>query len=356
VTGDRPVAGELERRYRRVLRYLPAAYRAVWQEEMVATLLDRMATDDPERAEFLGDFGRPDRGEVASVLLLAVRLRLGGTGALPGYRPCGDALRLVALLGLLVQSAFGATVLCVLWWGYGRVPGLVPPPEVTAFLAGRGWAAVLCRVLTCASVPAFGALVCGYPRAARALAALSLAAAMLLPVVDRAWAGGWGATRVYVTAVDPALLVALWAYTRDAPAVPRRPWLVAGAAGAGLTALAVLSGLPGVAGAVLDWPGLCCAALAGTAGYHLVRAARGRAPVPPRWALALAALAPVVLGYRLLTTADLLRWSVTGYPGAVRAAGTAGALLAVATGVVMAVTAARALRRTGAPGSAPASR
>ena len=58
----------LEDRYRRVLRALPAAYRARWEEEMVATFLASMATDDPDEAEYLGDYGRPSWSEVASVM------------------------------------------------------------------------------------------------------------------------------------------------------------------------------------------------------------------------------------------------------------------------------------------------
>src|SRR5712691_13419723 len=66
----------LEVRYRSLLRVLPAGYRETWEEEMVATFLESMATDDPDRAGYLADFGRPSWSEVASVLALAVQLRL----------------------------------------------------------------------------------------------------------------------------------------------------------------------------------------------------------------------------------------------------------------------------------------
>jgi hypothetical protein len=39
----------LEERHRRVLRSLPAPYRKIWEEDMVATFLARVATDDPAR-------------------------------------------------------------------------------------------------------------------------------------------------------------------------------------------------------------------------------------------------------------------------------------------------------------------
>jgi len=42
---------ELERRYRRLLRILPADYRAAWQEDMVTNFLESMHSDDPEQNE-----------------------------------------------------------------------------------------------------------------------------------------------------------------------------------------------------------------------------------------------------------------------------------------------------------------
>ncbi|HZM75585.1 MAG TPA: hypothetical protein VFC19_07645, partial [Candidatus Limnocylindrales bacterium] len=71
----------LEERYRRVLRLLPASYRGVWEEDMVATFLASVATDDREEAEYLADFGRPSWPEVFSIVALAIRLRIGSAGA-----------------------------------------------------------------------------------------------------------------------------------------------------------------------------------------------------------------------------------------------------------------------------------
>ena len=76
----------LEQRYRLLLRtLLPASYRKVWEEDMVATFLESMDTDDAEAAEYLADYGRPSWSEVASVAALAIRLRLGAAGAPPRY-------------------------------------------------------------------------------------------------------------------------------------------------------------------------------------------------------------------------------------------------------------------------------
>jgi hypothetical protein len=84
----------LEQRYRLVLRVLlPAAYRKAWEEDMVATFLDSVDSDDAEAAEYVADYGRPSWSEVASVARLAARLRLGAAGAPPRYVAWGQAVR-----------------------------------------------------------------------------------------------------------------------------------------------------------------------------------------------------------------------------------------------------------------------
>ena len=95
----------LEQRYRLVLRVLPAAYRKAWEEDMVATFLDSVDSDDAEAAEYVADYGRPSWSEVATVASLAVRRCLGAAGAPPRYVAWGQTVRLVALTGLLVNAA-----------------------------------------------------------------------------------------------------------------------------------------------------------------------------------------------------------------------------------------------------------
>jgi hypothetical protein len=95
----------LEQRYRLVLRVLPAAYRKAWEEDMVATFLDSVDSDDAEAAEYAADYGRPSWSEVATVASLAVRRCLGAAGAPPRYVAWGQTVRLVALTGLLVNAA-----------------------------------------------------------------------------------------------------------------------------------------------------------------------------------------------------------------------------------------------------------
>jgi hypothetical protein len=74
------VSGNLERRYRRVLRLLPGWYREQQEEEMVAAFLDSWLTGDPEADEYISKAAGPSSAEVARVAGLAVRLHLGGAG------------------------------------------------------------------------------------------------------------------------------------------------------------------------------------------------------------------------------------------------------------------------------------
>jgi hypothetical protein len=59
----------------------PAHYRDNWEQDMVAALLERSPTDDPEEEEYIIEFGEPKWPVVAGVAGLAARLYLGGAGA-----------------------------------------------------------------------------------------------------------------------------------------------------------------------------------------------------------------------------------------------------------------------------------
>ncbi len=330
----------LELRYRWVLRVLPAPYRAAWQEEMVATFLAGMVTGDAEQDEFQAEYGRPGWGEVASVLWLAVRLRVTGAAPLAGTRPWGAAVRTVALVGLLSHAALAAAGLLGYFWLYGRIPGWTPPPDAVLITGSTGRWVLLAGLLTLAVLPAYLALLFGARRAARALALLALAAGLALRVLRSDFWGSPVGTSVFVLVVDALLVLALWSFTPDAPPVPRRPWLLALAVGATATAVLILGFAPDrLPGQVLDWPGLCCLAFAATAGYQGVRARR--APVPGYWPLALALLAPVLLGYRLLMTFDLVGSGILTSPVVSLVAGLAGALLTLLAGGWMALLAVR---------------
>jgi hypothetical protein len=72
---------DLEHRYRRVLRLLPAYYRCTWESDMVAAFLESSLTGDPDEDEWILEFSRPPWREVTSVAALAVRLYVGGPAA-----------------------------------------------------------------------------------------------------------------------------------------------------------------------------------------------------------------------------------------------------------------------------------
>jgi hypothetical protein len=157
----------LEQRYRLVLRtLLPASYRRVWEEDMVATLLESMATDDAEAAEYLADFGRPSWSEVASVAALAVRLRLGAADAPLRSGAWGEAVRLVALMGLLVHAAAATIEAGSMLWLGGRVDWLsAPPGDWAPAIPHSAWP----TISTTAGLlwlPAYIGLLLGHRRAA----------------------------------------------------------------------------------------------------------------------------------------------------------------------------------------------
>lgn len=339
----------LEERYRLVLRLLPAVYREAWEEEMVAAFLESMAADDPEDAEYLADYGRPRWSEVTSVVALAVRLRIpsvrlrfGAVANAPArYVAWGEAVRRVALVGLLVHAVLAAIGLGTLLWLAGRVP-FVPPAPVDwtdQTLADR-WH-IGYTLVASAWVPAYLALLYGYRRAAQRLALVAVAGAALydvlrvlrddLPYIATMWAN---------LLFDVVFLVALLAFHPDAPRVRPRPWLVAFAVGVALvTGFLYLLRRPSEALVpLLDWPGMCSAAIVGAALAYLLgvvlRPANRRSP----WALAFALLAVAVLALRLVTLPDFPTARLVGI-------GLIEALAVAAVGVPLVALAARSLRR-----------
>jgi len=341
----------LEARYRALLRILPADYRAAWEEEMVATFLHSMATDDEEEADYLAEFGRPPWSEVASVVVLAVRLRvpvvrrnLGGTGAAPRHRAVGDAVRIIALLGLVSHAALAVTGLAMHLWLIGRVPGMAPPPEFVGVRFGP-WPTMLV-LLGFAAVPAYLAMVTGHWPLARLLAVVSTGALLLATVTDVVTGDPFRLTRVLTLLIDGLLLAALWAFHGTAPPIRRRPWLLALPA-----AIAVVAGLivgtnaggPSV-WTLVDWPALCSVPVAAGLAVHLLRRERSVA-----WSTALAALAATVLAQRLLTLPEFAGNVPPGQLTAVLVAGAVEAGIVTALGLPVALRARRALRRLPAP-------
>lgn len=317
---------QLEERYRRWLRLLPASYRAVWADEMVATFADSMATDDPDDAEFLADYGRPSWSEIGSVLALAVRLRLGGSGGPARYVAWGAAVRQVALLGLLAQAVLALDGTIVQLWGAGVLPGLPRPAPEWRFPLPTNRLWLVWRFSDLLWVAAFLALVLGNRRAARLLTPLAIvptAVAAGLLAADRIRVGDWPLPgwQWFMLLTYVLLAGTLAAFHRDAPPVAPRPWLVALSIGAALGAVLLLTPLTLGYLPPVDAATMWCVALVAAGAAHLAgaRLRRGE-PVPGRThALALLAVPVLVLRIVLLqvirSQSDILPpagWTVAG--------------------------------------------
>ena len=208
----------LEQRYRRVLRMLPTSYRQAWEEDMVATFLASMDTDDVEDAEFLADYGRPSWSEVASVATLAVRLRVGGAGMPPLSVVWGEtvrAVRLVALAVLLFSAVVGT-------WGVRRNPWLAneipwfPAPAAVPAVPWGFWDTMREVVVGLPWVAAYLSLVFGRWRPARLFAVLAFAPIVGFAVRDTL-AEGPVFARWSDVSVTALLLLTLAVFHRDTP-------------------------------------------------------------------------------------------------------------------------------------------
>jgi hypothetical protein len=357
------VTSALENNYRSLLRILPAGYRAEWEEEMVATFLQSMATGDADEAEYLADYGRPGWSEVASVAALAVRLRLpvvhrhvGGSDAPPRSRLLGDALRTVALLGLLAQAALSTVGLAVHLWLAGKVPGIAPPQDEWVGPVTALWPTTLV-VLFSVALPAYLAMVLGHWQVARLLASISLGTAVVAAVADAVNGNPLLLSRSIALLIDGLLLASLWAFHRTAAPVRRRPWLLALPVGLGVAAgVFGFSTIPATRG-LLDWPALCCLAVTAAIAAHLAAAAVGRARPVGEWPLALALIAAAVLGQRLITLPEFAGNVPAAERAAVLLAGGVEVAAVVAVGLPVALRSLRAWRRLPVPtAAAPARR
>ncbi|GIJ55075.1 hypothetical protein [Virgisporangium aurantiacum] len=327
----------LEDRYRSLLRILPADYRAAWEEEMVATFLTAELSDDPEDAEYQAEFGRPGLAEVASVVGLAVRLRLpaGGSGRDPLL---GNAVRLVALIGLLVSAAAGVVGTGTHLWLIGKLPGVAPPDlGVPPTLGVLPTTRVL---LVAAALPAYLLLVTGHQPAARVLASVSLGAVLITAVGDLFAGYPLMAGRWLSLLLDVLVFATLWAHHADAPPVPRRPWLLAlPAAIAVAVATFVLTVSVPVTWWLVDWPAIACTLVAVGLAVHLVR--RGG----PEWSLALVMLGTVVLAQRLVTLPESVDAATAAHHTPVLVAGLVEIAAVAVAGLPVALWTRRAWRR-----------
>ncbi|GAB2920921.1 hypothetical protein GCM10027280_04900 [Micromonospora polyrhachis] len=334
----------LEERYRFLLRLLPAAYRQEWEDDMVAAFLDSMDTGDSETTAYVTDYGRPSLSEVASIVSLAVRLRLGGADAPPRSFAWGHAVRLATLMAMLAHAVMVTASIAVTLWLSGKIAWLPtpalewplsPPSNIwhTAWnLAGYAW------------LPAYVALVLGHRRVAQAVALLAIVPPAITTAVEQA-AGDvpLSVSPWAMRLIDVLLLLAMAAFHHGAPPVPRRPWLLALPIGIFLVPVplfTIQATRPALR--LLDWPGLSCAVVTVAMVVHLA----GRVPSRPSrrlpWSLALTLLAVTALALRTATLPDYSNQAQRTTLATIASVEVAAVL---AVGVPLAVLAIRALRR-----------
>jgi hypothetical protein len=294
----------LEQRYRQLLRLLPAGYRAQWEEDMVATFLEasyEAYADDPE----LMETARPTRAEALSVLGLAVRLRVGGVEAPPRPRLFGDALRLVALILMLVMAGIQLSQFSLITTGnYSLRLQFGPDASVTHVMVMQ-----ICRYLVLLWVAAFMSLLYGRFRTAKAFAVCGLVGT-LTPWIYDAVAGGVPIPRAELVrfAVPVVAVVALLAYRPTAPRPRLGPWLLALVVCAAVQSAVLLVAVHAMQSddyVLLDPTGIWCAAYV-VAALALGARVRPGDEGPAQWALALALLAPLLLALRGIGLLDTL--------------------------------------------------
>ncbi|MEV6602072.1 hypothetical protein AB0M36_35260 [Actinoplanes sp. NPDC051346] len=329
----------LEERYRRALRLLPADYRRLWEEDMVSSFLEAAyasTPDDPEGVEI----SSPSHGEVASIALLALRLRLGGTGAPPRAFAWGEAIRRVALICLLVPAVESLLMPLFMTWHLAHLPRPGVVEEAQVGFASQWWA--LWAMAGLLWIPTYLSAVFGHYRAARIMAVVAFIPAAITSVVQMLdpWNGPVPA-QAYWLFLAAVPMLALTAFGPNVPRVRARPWLVALPVGAAVSfAVALLTAplfLDNMAlSPLVDVPGMYCAALICAAMVHLA----SRDNPSPSWPLALALLVPLLLGLRVTTL--LGHFGETVVPMTI---GAVQCLLLAATGTALAAVAVRRLRR-----------
>jgi hypothetical protein len=302
------MSGDLERRYRRVLRLLPGWYRQRWEQDMIAAFLDSWLTGDPEADEYITWAAGPSFAEVASVAGLAVRLHLGGPGT---ARRCawGHAIRRAVLTVTLAHAVLAVNVLALLVWSRRLAGWLhVLPASLVVVSPGSVWPAVY-YLVNVAWMVIFVSLALGHYRLARVLAALAIVPGLVallqaqLTGIMPAPFGPW----VFWVLLDLAPVLAMTAFHRDAPPAARWPWLLALPAGylwvygplLALQATGNSAWLP-------DFSGLCCILVSLACLAHAPRAWSGQAAGTGLWSLTLVLLAAVAGAYRIGTLTGYL--------------------------------------------------
>ncbi|MEU6787250.1 hypothetical protein ABZ912_49370 [Nonomuraea angiospora] len=208
----------LEQRYRSVLRLLPASYRAEREEEMVDSFME-MYGDAPDETS-----PRPPWGEIASVLALSVRIRLGAAGSAPRFLAWGETVRLVALIGLAFQATVAVS-------GVGDLLRGVSADSEFDFFGAPGSPKRLLEIVVtitgASTAVAFAAIMRGRPREAKTAALLGVLPPVYI-LIKHVVAGEHilpleNAAQLALTGVP---VIALFAgFHADVPPVRRSWWL-----------------------------------------------------------------------------------------------------------------------------------
>jgi len=305
------MSGNLERRYRRVLRLLPGWYRDLWQEDMVAAFLDGWLTGDPEADEYITKVAGPSSGEVASVAGLAVRLYLGGAGAPRRHFAWRQAMRRAVLAVTLVQATRGLDVLLLTAWSrhlFGWLP--TPPASMVVATPGGIFPPAVWYLVAYAWIVAFVSLVLRYYRIGQVFAALAIVPDLVWLVqgqftgrLPTPYIGPWA----FWVLLSLCPVLAMTAFQRDAPVSPRWPWLLALPANYLLVVVPLLAlRLTGNSEWVPDFSGLYCMLVALACVAHAPRAWSRQAASSGVWSLTLFLLAVDAGAYRMFSIADYL--------------------------------------------------
>jgi hypothetical protein len=320
------MSANLEERYRRVLRVLPGYYRQQWEEDMVAAFLDSWLTGDPETDDYIMQAAGPSWSERASVIGLAIRLYLGGSGAPRRFYAWGQATRGAVLVVLLLHAVGAIAGFVYLAWthrliGSPPVPvastvishapphATVPPPgtPVVVHVAQPDtiWPAATYAV-GYAWIVAYVAMVTGYRRISWALVAVANVTDLIVLVrnssaVHPPDAGAWA----YWVLFDLTPILALAAFHRDAPPIAARRWLLALPVSFLVVAVPLLAlQLNGHAAWVPGTPGLCCALVIVLCLAHAHRARSAQITDSGTWSLTLIVLAAVTAVLRIVSLGD----------------------------------------------------
>jgi hypothetical protein len=342
----------LEERYRRALRLLPAGYRRQWEEDMVAAYLQAAYASDPADPEAV-ELGSPSLAELASIGWLAIRLRLGAAGSTARAFMWGEAVRKVALTGLLIQAVAALVGVTFTVWAAQGLPGLtIPSTAMSGSSPAREGLSALASLMW---LPAFLALLFNHRRAAWWLSAAAFTPILASTIIDLAANDGAYALSHTLGLLVSAISVLALAAFHDAAEEPKpRAWLIALPTATAVTfTVLLLSQSANNQPPAIDWPSLTCAALIVATIIHLGQMWTGKQE--PSWTLALALLAAATFALRVATLLDTARFTDPSIssPGVMISGGIQAAAVLV-FGLILGIRAARTLNEL--PSSAEAHR